>query len=521
VIDRRLLRILAVATVAIAGAFGLRAWLEQRKIEEAAEAGQAALARDTYGGFRDCDLALREVVAPGSPETSLVLVRAYALAELAAHYGDDQAGVESKLLLGPVEIRLSNGGLSLSAGDLSRLYASQALVALGDRAPGDALLAVGKVSEEQSSAELLAVRAEADLIDERSDLAKAALDAALGKDPGLLEGLRLQAEAALAAHRPEEAAVIYRRALAVNPRHVPSLVALAELASTIPGFDRLATADSLNDLSNLLSAEGSPDEQCRALLALAQLDLEVGHALAAPGLLEQAGQLEDAPLACELELAGLDRQLGREAAGHEQLERAAKSEAPGEAPLALAEAEVDPHAALELARQATPPELGIAKRYVWEARAAAVAVRANLALGQRKAAAALSGALQIDSWQARLGVARLRSAEGRPAEAAAALADAVKLARAAPRPGESLAEVGEAALSLQAFVTAQQACDAAAAATAGNCRAWLCSARALHSLARDGEARKRLDQAFLVNPAAPGVEALAGELRPSMAGSAQ
>jgi tetratricopeptide (TPR) repeat protein len=512
-----LLWILLVAILAIAGAFGFRYWLQREKVKEAAHAAQVALARDTYGGFRDCDLALRELVHPGSKEISLVLMRAYALAELAGRYGDDQAAIESKLLMEPIELQIDRGDLALQSDDLSRLYASEALLALGEKAPGDAIVALGKVADQQSSGELLVVRAEADAIDERPDLAKAALDLALKKDPELLEGLRLAAEVAYAAHRPVDAAGFYRRILIKNPAHVPSLVARAELAVEGTGVPADVAADSLNRVLSLLPSEGSPDEQCRALVALVRLDLRLGHSLTAPSHLDRAGDLEDAPPSCQIDLASLDRRLGRNAEALALLTRAAKADDPGEAPLALGEVTDDAHLALELSKTAAAPDMRMTQNNIWDARAAAIGVRANLMLGQRKAALALQDALQVETPAAWVGMARLRSVEnGKAAKVAEAraLENALKLARQAKQPGDALADVGEAALSLQSYGIAQVACDAAAAVAAGNCRAFVCAARALHALGKNAEARSRLDQALLINPDVKGLEKLKTDLMP-------
>jgi tetratricopeptide (TPR) repeat protein len=515
-----LLWILLIAVLAIGGAFGFRYWLAREKIQEAARAAQAALARDTYGGFRDCDIALRELVHSGSPETHLVLERAYALAELAARYGDDQAGVESKLLMEPVEIQVDKQDLTLPAEDLSRLYATDALLALGEKAPGDAIVALGKVAEDQSSGELLVVKAEADAIDERNDLARAALDLALKKDPDLLEGLRLAAEVAYSSHRPVDAAGYYRRILVKNPAHVPSLVARAELAVEGQGVPPEVAVESLNQVLSLLPSEGSPEEQCRALVALVRLDLRLGHSLNAPSHLDRAADLEDAPPSCQIDLASLDRRLSRNAEALALLTKAAKADDPGDAPLALGEVIDDPHQALELAKTPEPPDLRLLQKNVWEGRAAAIAVRADLALGQRKEALAYSDALLVDTPQAWVGMARLRHADGGKAGKAAALrafAEAMKTARAQPQPGDALAGVGEAALSMQDYGVALQACDASAAVAAGNCRALLCAARALHALGKNVDARTRLDQALLINPDARGVESLKADLMPEAA----
>ncbi len=512
--SNRLLWILLVAVLAIAGAFAFRYWLARQKLQEAARAAQAALSRDTYGGFRDCDLALRELVHAGSPEAHLVLMRAYALAELADRYGDDQASIESKLLMEPIEIQLDKGDLTLPPEDLSRLYAADAMLALGEKAPGDAIVALGKVSEEQSSGELLVVKAEADAIDERNDLARAALNLALKKDPDLLEGLSLEAEIAHNSHRPVDAAGFYRRILLKNPAHVPSLIARAELAVEGPGVDPAAAAESLNRVLSLLPSEGSPEEQCRALVALVRLDLRLDHALTAPSHLDRAADLEDAPPSCQVELATLDRRLGRNAEALALLNRAVKADDPGDAPLALGEVIDDPHQALELSKTPEPPDLGQRQKNLWEGRAAAIAVRADLALGQRKAALALSDALLVDEPEAWVGMARLRHAQGEKAAVLRALTEAEKVARAAPQPGDALADVGEAALSLQAYAMAEQVCEAAASVAAGNCRALLCWARALHALGKNADARTRLDQALLINPDAKGLEALKNDLMP-------
>ncbi|MHB8418633.1 MAG: tetratricopeptide repeat protein [Myxococcales bacterium] len=508
----RLVALVSLVALAIASAFGFRAWQKRKRIREAARNASAALARDTYGGFRDADLALRDLVGPSSPEHHLALERAYALAELAARYGDDQAGVEAKLLTGPIEIAVDKGNLALPAEDLSRLYASDALVALGEKAPGDAIVALGKVPEEQSSAELLVVKAQADAQDENAALAKAALDGALRRDPELPEALDLQAQVARSTHRPADAIALYQRILARNPTHVPSLLALAEMAVAAQG-DPAAAAAGIDRVLAQLPSEGSPDEQCRALLALVRLDLSLGHAVTAPSHLDRAGDLEDAPASCQVELARLDQRLGRQPEALALLKKAATADDPGDAPLWLGEATDDPRAALKLSKTEVPPDLTLAQKNAWGARAAGIAVRADLALGQRKAAAALADALSVETVPGMLGTARLRAGLGERAAALRALGEAFRIASRGPEAADALADVGETALAVGAPNLARAACDDAASAP-GNFRALFCAARALHALGKTDEARQRLDRALLVNPSAPGVGALRAELSP-------
>jgi len=508
-----LIAVVALVAVAIAGAFAFRAWQKRQKLHAAARVAAAALARDSYGGFRDADLALRDMVGPLSPEHHLALERAYALAQLDARYGDDQAGVEAKLLTGPIEIAVDKGDLTLAPEDLSRLYAADALVALGDKAPGDAIVSLGKVPDDQSSPEILVVKARADALDENEALAKAALDRALQGAPDSPEVLQLAAEVARASHRPADAVALYQRILAKNPTHVPSLLALAELAVDGQG-DPQAAAAGIDRILPSLPAEGSPDEQCRALLALVRLDLRQGHSVTAPAHLDRAADLEDAPASCQIALARLDQRLGRGEEALALLKKAAEDDDPGEAPLALAEATDDPRTALKLSQTPEPPDLSIAQKNAWEARAAGVAVRADLALGQRKAAAALADALSVESVPGMLGTARLRHGLGERYAATRAMADALRLAHASADPGDDLADVGEAALALDSFAVARDACDAAAAAGAGNFRALVCAARALHALGKNDDARQRLDQAMLVNPGATGIDTLRSALEP-------
>ncbi len=516
--SRRLWAIVAAAAIAVGGAFTLRAWLRRVRLARAAHAAHQALERDTYGGLRDADLALRAFIHPGSPEVHLALERAYALAELAARYGDDQAEVESQLLLRPIELSLDRGDIRLSSADVARLYAAKGLDALGDNAPGDAIVALAKATDDQATAELLEVQAQADRTLERPGLADTAIHRALALDGKGISVLHLAADLARAEGRPRDAAALYARILSRSPAHVPSLVALAELAAAGQAGDPAQAATAVQRSLSLLPSEGSPDEQCRALLALVRLDLRLGRPIDAPNHLDRAADLDDPPASCELDLARLDRRLGRRPRAVADLEKALDADDPGEAPLALAELTDDPRAALKLASTPPPPDLGLSQRNLWAARAAAAAIRADLALSDARAAFALAPQLAVDTVPARIGEARLKKARGESAAAARALASAAQLARVSKTPGDSLADVGEAALDLGAPETALSACDGAAAAAPGNCRALLCAARALHALGRDADAAARVAQALVIDPSAPVPAGLAGT--PPAAGTA-
>jgi tetratricopeptide (TPR) repeat protein len=433
--------------------------------------------------------------------------------------------VESELLLLPLEQK---------ATALPRVFLARALLLLSSEGPGSALLAIDRAPEGVATPELEVGRARIQAALERPDLARRSLDAAHRADPKLLEALLTAADLARAGRRFEEAADGYRAALTLNPLHVPSLLGLAELA-----LERGATeaagqagrpvedqggalrgeaqrvADELDRSLAALPAEASPGEQCRLLLDLVQLDLILGHALTAPNHLDRAADLDDAPADCQLDLARLDRRLGRGQHALALLRKAADAEDPGTAPLALAEALEDPADALRWASRPPPPEFTPEERIEWTSRADATRVRAELGLGQRQAAADLAvELLEIQTVEARLALARLRhTQESRGSRRL--LGAALRLARDGKRPGDELAEVGEVALSLDVLPLALEACDAAVERARDNCRALICSARALHGEGKDDLARARLDQALLLNPTAEGAEELHAKLAPT------
>ncbi len=494
--SRRVVTAAAAAAVALAGALALHAVLRRVRLRRAAQAARSALARDTYGGYRDADLALRDLVPSGSPRLRLALVRAYALAMLAARYGDARSAAELPALLRPIEVAAARGA-ALPAGDAARLRAATALAALADRRPGDAIVLLAGLSGSRATAESLLARAEADRALGRIDLAAAAVERARGLAPNRIAVLHLAADLARADGKPGEAIARYRAILAANPKHVPSIVALAELAAEGQAGDRAAAAAAAARVLGLLAGEASPDERCRAVAALAKLDLELGRGLDALGRLRRAGDLPAPPPACAIALARLDRRLGRRSEAVALLREAAGvASGRGDVALALAEIEDDPRAIRELVAAGPPADLDLAAENVWNARAAAAEVRADLALGDRAAALALAPRLDVDCVQGWIGQARL----ARGAEAADLLRTAARAARGAPHPGDTLADVGEAALSLGLPAEALSACEAAAKAAVDNCRALLCAASALKALGREADARDRLDQALVDNP---------------------
>ena len=95
--------VLVLGVLAVIGSVAYRAYQARARLKAAVAAAELALARDTYGGFRDTDRALRDFVTPRSTRTKMIAMRSYALAQLAARYGDNQAAVDSELLNAPLQ----------------------------------------------------------------------------------------------------------------------------------------------------------------------------------------------------------------------------------------------------------------------------------------------------------------------------------------------------------------------------------------------------------------------------------
>jgi tetratricopeptide (TPR) repeat protein len=347
---------------------------------------------------------------------------------------------------------------------------------------------------------------------QRPDLAHQTLTQALAKGVPSLELLHVAADEARLAGRRKEAREFYTRALALTPRHIPSLVALAEFAADDPATGLEPPVGLQQEIPNL-SSEASPSEHCEALQALTRLALKRADFPTALSLLDRTAELEEAPAACLLELARMDRRIGRPTQALALLKRAAHGDSPGEAPLALGEQLQDARAALaelavEPSRDASPAEAAL-----WAARANAARVRANLMLGDRRAAEAAGSFLATDQGlKALLALARLRALGGEHAFASRALSLALRAARTSPERADDLVDVGEVALALGSPAMAAEACAEAAAAGPGNCRALICSARALRALGRLEEARAHLAKALAIDAEAPVPQALRADL---------
>jgi hypothetical protein len=492
--SRRLWVILGSAALAIIAALALRSIWHERALERAEGQSGRALERDTYGGYRDADLALRPFVEPDSSRTDLAAVRGYALAQLASRYGDDQAAVESELLLMPLEQQ---------SHPLARATTARALLLLARGEPGSALLALHWDPSAPGSAEQAAAQVRIQMALQRPDLAHQTLTQALARGVPSLELLHVAADEARRAGHRAEAREFYTRALVLNRGHIPSLVALAEFAADDPTTGLEPPVGLQQEIPNL-SSEASPSEHCEALEALTRLALKRADFPTALSLLDRTAELEDAPASCLLELARMDRRIGRPTQALALLKRAAHDDSPGEAPLALGEQLQDPRAALaelavEPSRDASPAEAAL-----WAARANAARVRANLMLGDRRAAEAAGSFLATDQGvKALLALARLRALGGEHAFASRAIALAHRAARTSSERADDLVDVGEVALALGSPATAAEACDEAATAAPGNCRALICSARALRALGRLEDGRGRLSKALAINAEAP------------------
>jgi hypothetical protein len=501
--SRRLWIFLGSAVLAIVAALVLRSIWRQRALGRAEVAAYAALDRDTYGGYRDADLALRPFIEPDGSHPTLAAVRSYALAQLASRYGDDQAAVESELLLLPLEQQ---------SHPPPRTTASRALLLLARGEPGSALLAL-HWDPSGAPPEDAAAQVRIQMALQRPDLAHQSLVTALAKGTPSLELLHVAADEARGAGRRTEAREFYTRALALNPHHIPSLLAIAELAAEDPTPNGAETPIGLQqDLPNLTS-EASPSEHCEALQALAQLALKRGDVATALSLLGRTAELEEAPALCLLQLARMDRRLGRPTQALALLKRAAHQDDPGEAPLALGEQLPDARAALAELAVAPSRDASPAQAALWTSRANAARVRANLMLGDRRAAEAAGSYLAPDQGlKALLSIARLRALAGEHAYASRALSMALHAARTSPERADDLVDVGEVALGLGAPAMDAEACDEAAATVPGNCRALVCSARAFRALGRLEDARSRLSKALAINAEAPVPPALRSDL---------
>ena len=174
---KRLWALLAGSGLVVAAALGVRVYLHQRTLRAATEQAEAALARNTFGGFREVDQVLAPLVPPGSSQGQLLALRAYALAEIAARYDDDQAAaVESDLLLMPLELSGALPGRASMRRGLPFL-----LLAGGE--PGSALTALGRAPE-GSREDLSVLKARIASALDRPDLAEAAIAESLsGEDP--------------------------------------------------------------------------------------------------------------------------------------------------------------------------------------------------------------------------------------------------------------------------------------------------------------------------------------------------
>jgi tetratricopeptide (TPR) repeat protein len=503
---KRLWLLLGTSALAVVAALGVRVYLHHRALRTANELAEAALARDTFGGFRDADQALRPFASTGSDEGSLLALRAYALAQIASRYGDDQAAVEADLLLMPLERQDQ---------PWPRIYAARALLLLAGGEPGSALTALGRVTEIAGSRELLTLKARIQSALDRPDLAAATINQAMSGENPPVEALYTAAGLASQRHQYRNALDLYQAALGLSPQHVPSLVAIADLSVAGHYRDPGQARDLLNRSLGAFPSEASPGELCQLYLDLAQLDLLLGLVAEAPEILDKAGELDEAPAGCRLPLARLNQRLGRRKLGLEILEKAAADDETGEAPLAIAESSSDWQRVLEWLDRPPPTELGPGRLAGWNRRAHALRLSALCALGRRQQAAPLLPELTgMDFTDALLGVARYYALLGDSSEAQRLLSQArTKASQSGELSPDELSRVGEVALSLRAYSVAAAACAEGAQRTPANYRALVCLARGLVGEGRGREAAASLDRALALSP--DGTEAL--QLKSSLA----
>ena len=507
--------VLASALLAVIGAFAYRAYEAKRQLKIAVAQAEAAMARDTFGGFRDCDRALRDFVTPKSKRTDLISMRSYALAQLAARYGDDQAAVDSELLNATLE-RGDEG----HRGELpGRYYAARALLLLANGEPGSALLMLSGSPTTADSPELQVVRAQVLQGLEKPADAQTAMIRARAHLPPSLEALLGAATNAHLAHQDARAAELAQKALAVNPNHWPSLLLVGDLALHSKAIPLPLARDLIERAMSTLTSEASPTEQCQALDELAQIDLSLQNIAGVFQTLDRGADIDETQPACRLQLARLNLRLGRERQALLLLGAAASDEDPGEASLVYAEASHDPKVLIEQASRPIPPELSAAVSARWQARIDALKLEATLSLDERKLAPPL--AKRIEGWeipQVQGVLARYRLLTGDAKGAAKLMDGAILSASKQPDAGDALAAVGERALELNQYPQAVTACAEGARRVTANYRAFLCEARALVKLRRFAEASAAVDQAVSLNPSAPEAGALRAQLAAPLTG---
>ena len=508
--------VLGAAVLAVVLALAVRAYLHASALRAATATAEAALSRDTFGGFRDADRALRDLVGPHSQDLYRVSLRSYALAQLAARYGDDQAAVDSELLNAPLE-RALQGGQIHDADLPARFWAARALLLLASSEPGSALLMLSGSPPGHESSELSVVRAQVLTQLEKPAAAAAALSESLNRKPPSLEALWAAAATADKAHDDARTFDLAEQAVQQNPNHWPSLLLLGALGLRKAVDPEQAKELLARALPNA-ATEASPAEQCLALTELAQLDLILGNISAVVATIDRGANIEEISPTCRVDLARIDRRLGRDEQALALLHAAADDEDPGEAALAYAEVVGDPIARLRYAGAPPPPGLTNLEASRYTARVNAVRLQAALQLGKRKEAALL--APKIEGWETPQGfdaLAHLKAANGDLKGATRLLEEARRVAAKAPNAGDVLASVGEQALALSMWQQAATACGDGARHAPGNYRALLCQARGLWGQGRTADARIAIDKAVALNPLGEQATALRAQIIPGTA----
>ncbi len=260
------------------------------------------------------------------------------------------------------------------------------------------------------------------------------------------------AQAAFNAQDDARAAELATQAVAIYPSHWPSLLLLGRIALRGNAADPARVNTLMSRALPSLAGEASPLEQCQAHLELIELDLQLGHVAGILSRFDSVAKTEDLPVSCRLELARLNRRLGRESQSLALLKSAAAEEEagdPGEAALLYSEASGDPRVILPEAIKPPPSDLAMKAAARWKARSEASKLRAALILGDHKAGAPL--AAELEGWeipQVLCTLAWYKAANGDFKSAGRRLDRAHQTAAKSPKAGDVLADVGEKALAL-------------------------------------------------------------------------
>ncbi len=452
---------------------------------------------------RDADRALQPLVKPRSKHLPLVALRSYALAQLAR----PATGTTRRRWIPSSWTRRWSAGCGRSRVNLDPqarrpfCLPARALLLLASSEPGSALLMLTGDSSVGDSAELAVVQTRV-----YTDLEKPKQAA-----DELATALRLQLPIARGPAGRGAGRRSIRRTMPGRPSsrcrpsrsiqgHWPSLLLLGRLAL------RSGAADPTR--ANPPDEPGPAEpgrrgfarlEQCQAHLELIELDLLLGHM---PGILTRFDALartEDLPMSCRLDLARLNRRLGRKSQALALLKAAAAEQEagdPGEAALLYSEASGDPRVILPKAIK--PPEatdLGMKAAARWKARSEASKLQSGVdsrpteGRGRRWPPSSRS-------WEVPPGPVYPRLVQGRQRRLPERRSPSRPRApggRQGPPPGRCPGRCRRAGPGARfPGVQALASCNEGARRAPANCRALTCEAQALASLHRPTEANAAL-----------------------------